>query len=102
MAKRKLLTRIAAGAVAGGLLALTDKEVRAYVKAKAGTAKMYAVALMKNPVGTIGAARLALIELSEKVDGQASEVMNALGQVQETVEKFRSGVPEQKKLEAPE
>lgn len=102
MSKRKLWTRILIGAAAGGLTALTDKEVRGYVKERIGSARMYGSALFHNPVDTISTARSALKRFSDNVDHQAENLLNALGQVEETVSNIRGDRMEQKKLEAPE
>lgn len=88
MGKKKLCTHIIIGAVVGGLIALTNKEVRQYTKTKLDVAQEKTSALMQNPSETIKTTRLKFEKFSESFSDGAANTINALDQIEQTLEKF--------------
>lgn len=85
MGKRKLLIGMVAGAVAGGLVTLFDKETRHYTKSKLSNAKSGASFVLKNPAEAVHQLQDKFDTISEKFTSGAESAINALDQVQETL-----------------
>lgn len=90
MGKKRLLTSIAIGAVAGGIAALFDWDTRHYTKHKLTTMKDKSVDIIKNPTVSIHNARIAMEEFSESLIYQTENAVNALEQVENTITKVTS------------
>lgn len=87
MGKRKLFIGMAAGAIAGGLAALLDKETRVYTKNKLSQAKEKSGQLVKNPSETVRDMRLAFDQLSQNVTVNIQKAVNTLDQVEQSLDK---------------
>lgn len=90
MGKRKLLLGITAGAAVGGLLMLLDRETRRYTKTKWNDTKSGSAYVVKNPSEVVRKARLALGNLNENFPSGATNVINALEQVENQLDRFTS------------
>lgn len=100
MAKNKLVSRMLIGAVVGGLTALTDQHVRAYLKDKLMQAKLGASICAQQPSFSLETARQAFNKFTANVDTQASNVINAVEQIEQTVSSIKGGSEAQFKIEA--
>lgn len=87
MGKRKLGTSMIIGAVLGGLVALRHPEVRNYTREKLSTAKSTTVHVAKHPSAAIRQVRLALNKFNYQFANQADNAINALEQIESTLNK---------------
>lgn len=87
MSKRKLCLGIITGAAAGGLVTLFDKDTRHYAKSKLTTVKSGTTYIVKNPSETVHTIRVVLNKFSDNLSSGSSNLMNALEQVEDTLEK---------------
>jgi len=99
MAKNKLVSRMLIGAVVGGLTALTDPSVREYVKDKLMQVKLGASICAQQPSFSLETARQAFNEFTANVDTQASNVINAVEQIEQTVASVKGGSKDRVSLE---
>ncbi|MCG1028053.1 YtxH domain-containing protein [Virgibacillus halodenitrificans] len=88
MAKRRLFTGMLVGAVAGGLAALFDRETREYTKGKLKNVKAGSSYLIKNPSDAVHKVRVAFDEFNTKITSSSESAINALEQVESTLEKY--------------
>lgn len=88
MGKRKLTTHVVIGAIVGGLIALTNKEVRLYTKSKGNCIKEKTGNFIQNPSETINQTRMKFEKVSERFSSEAANTINALEQIEQTVAKF--------------
>lgn len=96
MGKRKLITGMLIGAIVGGLATLFNRETRAYTKGKMVTYKEKTSQFMQQPSEAVRDTRLAFNQLNERFIHNAENVMNALEQVENTLEKVTGKKDEEK------
>lgn len=100
MGRRTLCTGIIVGAVAGGLVALVNKEARDYAKVKFTLMRAEAKYCMNNPVQAVHNLRQSFEKLNQKVSSGANGAVNALEQVENTLDKvMKREEPSQKYIE---
>ncbi|MEN1970218.1 YtxH domain-containing protein [Lentibacillus sp. N15] len=99
MGKQKLCLGVFLGAVAGGLTALCDKETRSFTKQQLKLVKNTTGYYVKHPTDAIRNVQDTLNGLNQKVNANADNAINALEQVEETLNKI-SKKDEPKKLES--
>ncbi|OZU87733.1 hypothetical protein CIL03_15315 [Virgibacillus indicus] len=87
MGKRKLFLGVAIGAAAGGLVTLFDKETRDYTKEKFNTAKASSSYFIQNPSEAVHNVRTAFDTFNQNFASGADSAINALEQVENTLEK---------------
>lgn len=87
MGKRKLLSGVIIGAIVGGVTALFNKEARDYAKGKIVSAKEQTTYFIKHPSNAVRNARVTLDQLNETFTSGAENTINALEQVEQTLEK---------------
>lgn len=90
MGKRKLLIGMAAGAIAGGLVTLFDKQTRNYTKRKLSSVKSGASFVLQNPAEAAHQLQDKFDTISEKFTSGAESAINALDQVQGTLGKMEN------------
>lgn len=88
MGKRKLITGIVLGALVGGLTALFSKDTRVYTKDKCSSIQDKASHFVNNPSVAIHNTRIAFEEFTKTFVGGAGNTINALNQIEETMDKF--------------
>ncbi|HLS61723.1 MAG TPA: YtxH domain-containing protein [Virgibacillus sp.] len=88
MGKNKLLTSIIVGGVVGGLVALRDKETRSYTTAKFDSVKRKCRQLKNNPSMVVAQVRTSIDECNERLTEGVDRTINALEQVEDTVDKL--------------
>lgn len=84
MAIKKLCSSVLLGAVAGGIYAMTDREVRSYVKEKFSQGKD----IVKNPQKTIEGAISLVEKLKNKYELESNKVFNKVEQIENTLGRF--------------
>src|SRR5699024_2898707 len=99
MGKRKLYTGIAIGAAVGGLIALLDRDARSYAKQKFHDAKDATMYYAKHQSEGVQNIKDKYEQFNKTFTSGADNAMNALEQVEETIEKFSK--KEQNKLDDP-
>lgn len=87
MGRRKLCTGIILGAVVGGLISLIDKDTRMYAKNKLSTTTNHTKYYLRNPSKAVRNARISFNEFSENFKSGAESTINALEQIEETLDK---------------
>lgn len=86
--KRTFWTSIAAGAVVGGLLSLLNKDARHYSKTALKQTGETISHYTKNLDETVDKAKETIENLNEFVSNNSTSALNALEQVESTVNKF--------------
>lgn len=100
MGRRKLYTGIFIGAVVGGLTALINKEARVYAKNKWRTTTKFTKYYLKNPSEAVRNVRISFDEFNKNFTSGAESTVNALEQIEETLDKvMKKKTSEQKLLE---
>jgi len=89
MASKKLSLCIIAGAFVGGIVALTDKEVRKELKTQLQCGKE----LVQNPSTIVTKARTKIEDANEFVDRQTENILNIFEQVEGTLSRFGDEEP---------
>lgn len=97
MGKQKLCLGVIAGAIAGGLVALYDRETRFYTKGKLQHVKTTTNYYLKHPSEAIRNAKDTCNQFNESFAHNADNAINALEQVEDTIGKI-SKKEEPKKL----
>lgn len=87
MSKRRLYTSMAVGALIGGVYALFDKGTREYTKGQIKRLKDTSSNYLKNPADTLHNARMKFEQLNNSVSYQVENAINALEQVETTINK---------------
>lgn len=87
MGKKKLYSAMIIGAAAGGLISLFNRDVRLYTKVKLAFLPLEAKYLLKNPSEAVYNTRIALDRFNKGFNNSAEQTMNALEQVESTLEK---------------
>jgi|SRR5699024_3087263 len=87
MGKRNLFMGMLLGALIGGLATLFNKETRAYTKGKVASCRANARYMIQHPSETVRNTRVAFDQLNERFTTNADNVINALEQAENTLEK---------------
>lgn len=98
MGKRKLCTSMLVGAVIGGLFALRHPEVRGYTKRKLSKAKSTTGYLFKNPSEAVRNTRIAFDKFNDQFSSGAESAINALEQVEQTLNKVSNKTDQNKRF----
>ncbi|MEJ8777461.1 YtxH domain-containing protein [Pseudogracilibacillus sp. ICA-222130] len=88
MGKRKLLTGIIAGAAIGGIVSLCNKETRTYAKDSLEQLKDNVTNCVTNPSDVIDQMKETVQSVSSFVENNVDGAVNALEQVESTVNRF--------------
>ncbi len=96
--KRTLCTGIIVGAVVGGLVALTNQDARDYARAKLSLAKAEAKYCLSNPSQTVHQFRQSFDEFNQKFASGADSAVNALEQIEHTLDKVIKSKKQKQKL----
>ncbi|MFD1416556.1 hypothetical protein [Oceanobacillus jeddahense] len=87
MGKRKIILGVVAGAVAGGAVALLDKEARSYACGKAKEMKAASSYYISNPSEAIQGLQNSVDKVNQVFESGSANAMNALEQVEQTLDK---------------
>ena len=87
MGKRRIILSMTIGAVVGGAVALFDKNTRSYAKGRFDAAKSCSSHFISNPSEAIHSLRNTFDELNQTIASGAENAINALEQVESTLEK---------------
>lgn len=99
MGKRNLCMGMLLGAIVGGLATLLNGETRAYTKGKMASCKIKTDHFVKHPSEAVRNTRVAFDQLNARFTDNAANVINALEQVESTLDKVsRKEAPEQDAL----
>jgi len=102
LGKRTLCTGVIVGAVIGGLVALTNQEARDYARVKLSLMKVEAKYCLNNPSHSVRNFKESVDQFNEKFSNGADSAVNALEQIEHTLDKVmkpKSKEPKQKLLE---
>jgi len=88
MGRQKLIIGVVAGAVIGGVVSLFDKDTRVFVKTKCNQAKDGSSYYIKHPSEAVHNARNMLDTFNQTFSSGSANAINALEQVEETLDKF--------------
>lgn len=88
MGKQKLCLGLLIGTIAGGLLSLLDRDARGYAKGKMSSVKSGSSYYVKRPSEAIKNARDAFGRFNTQFTNSADNAINALEQVENTLEQF--------------
>ena len=88
MGKRKLIVGVVAGAVLGALTMQFDKDARAYTKVSLNKLKESSSDMVHNPTETVQNLRAAFDKLNQNLATGAESTVNALEQVETTLDKL--------------
>lgn len=97
--KRTLVKGIIFGAIAGGLTALLDKDARDYARLKVSTARSKSFYYIKNPSEAVRNIRVSVDRWNDTMTSSVKNTVNALEQVEETLDKVTSKTSNPKRLE---
>lgn len=99
MGKRVLCMGVLLGAIVGGLATLLNGEARAYTKGKVASCKVKTGDFIKHPSEAVRNTRVAFDQLNARFTDNAANVINALEQVENTLDKVsKKEQPEQEAL----
>lgn len=87
MGKRKIIVGVVTGAIVGGAAALLDKEARGYACGKMKELKASSSYYISNPSEAIHGLQQTMGKVSQAFESGSSNAMNALDQVEQTLEK---------------
>ncbi|ASK61083.1 hypothetical protein CFK37_02155 [Virgibacillus phasianinus] len=102
MRNNKLLFGMMIGGLIGGLVTLFDRETRSRTKVQFLNAKRKTNYYVKNPSEAVSTARIACNKFNESFNSSADNAINALEQVEQTIEKITSKNEQPKRLESVE
>lgn len=88
MGKRKLMTGIVLGASIGGLLSLMNEDARRYAKQKANQTFNCVQNSLQNPAESVRKMKEKVETINELVTNNASSAVNALEQVESSLNKL--------------
>lgn len=88
MGRRRLITGMVVGATVGTVVALLDRETRDYAKSQLEVAKTNGSYLVKHPSEAIEKFRNTVDEWNHAISSGADNAINALEQVEDTINKF--------------
>jgi len=92
MGKRRLLTGVISGAVIGGVISLFNEDARGYAKHKLCATRETASKLLDNPAETVRSVKQSIEELNDRITVGAENSVNALEQVENTLEKVTNRI----------
>lgn len=96
---KKLCASIVVGAIAGGIVALTNQSVRDYTKSKIHETKIQIKNCLENPAESVHKLRTDIIECHNVITSGLDSTVNALEQIEQTLEKVvPQKTPTQQKL----
>lgn len=100
MGRRKFCTGVIVGAVIGGLVSLMNKDTRLYAKSKVKATADQTKYYLKNPSEAVRTVRVSFNEFNQNFSTGAKSTINALEQIEETLDKVtKKKSPEQKLIE---
>lgn len=99
MQNKKLIYGMVLGALVGGIATLLDRDTRGRTKIQYQSAKRQTNYYLKHPSEAVRNARIACNEFNEKFNSSAESAINALEQVEQTIDKLTSK-SENKRLES--
>lgn len=99
MAKKTLYKGIIFGAMIGGLSTLCKKDVRDYAKTKLVSTKDKTCFYMKNPSKAIRDVRMTIDQLNENLTEGAESTLNALEQIENTLDSVIKDKQDQKLIQ---
>lgn len=99
MGRSKLYTGILVGAIVGGLTALMNKETRWYVKGKVTKATTCTKYYLSHPSEAVRNVRVSFDDFNENFKSSAESAINALEQIEDTLDKVTKKNSEQKKID---
>ncbi|RKQ31375.1 YtxH domain-containing protein [Oceanobacillus halophilus] len=92
MGKRRLITGMVLGATVGTVVALFDKDTRDYAKTLTDNAKSNTTYYFKHPAEAVETVRNTVDRLNQTVASGADNAINALEQVETTIDKFTNKI----------
>ncbi|HLR67492.1 hypothetical protein [Virgibacillus alimentarius] len=90
MGKRNLCLGMIIGAIVGGIATLINKDTRAYTKDKIASYKSKTTYFVKNPSEGVRKTKVAFNQLNDRINYNAENMVNALEQVENTLDKLSS------------
>lgn len=96
MGKRNLVIGVVLGAIVGGVVSLTKEETREYSKEKISLIKEQIGYIAGNPSQSIRSLQTMLVETAESAASSLDGTLNAVDQVESTINDIRG--EDQKKL----
>ncbi|MFD1850452.1 YtxH domain-containing protein [Oceanobacillus bengalensis] len=88
MGRSRLIVGTVIGAAVGAVVALCDKDTREYAKLKLNDAKTSSAYYIKHPSEAIENVRQTMDKLNQNISSGADNAINALEQVEDTIEKL--------------
>lgn len=88
MGKQKLFIGVIAGAIAGGLVSLFNRDTRGYTKQKMSDVKNRSGYYMKNPSEAVQKARTNFDSFNQKFNSGAESALKTLDQVENSLDKY--------------
>lgn len=89
MGKRNLITGVVLGAIVGGAVSLLNKETRDYAKSEMSLISDKTGYMIQNPGQSIRELQTALIETAENAANSLDGALNAVDQVENTINEIR-------------
>lgn len=93
MGKQKLILGLALGAIIGGVVSLFDKETRQYVSAKIDASKDELSQIVQHPNESLTLLKHDVLNATNKVTDTLDSALNAMDQVESTLETLRKEEP---------
>lgn len=90
MGKNKLITGMVVGAIIGGAVSLINQETRNYVKQELSLMSGQMGNIVQNPSHSIRHIQNTLIETAENAASSLDGALNAVGQIENTINEIRS------------
>lgn len=87
MGKRRLLTGMISGAMIGCLVSLFNDDARGYAKDKLCDMRKATTNVINNPTEAVHTLKQSVIKLSSRVSTESNNALNALEQIENTLEK---------------
>ncbi|WP_174615944.1 YtxH domain-containing protein [Virgibacillus ihumii] len=88
MGKQKLFIGVIAGAIAGGLVSLFNRDTRDYTKHKMGVVKDRSGYYAKHPSDAVKTARIRFDSFNKKLTSGTENALKALDQVESSLDKY--------------
>lgn len=100
MQNNKMVFGVLIGALLGGLMTLFDKETRSTTKIQCKNAKNKTSYYLKHPSEAVRNARVACNQFNETFNKSADGAINALEQVETTIDRLTNKEDSPKKIES--